>query len=177
MTFLSVPEQSRGKVQKLAEYVMEIIPPWHFRDLNPSVFSIPVQAPKRKCHLFYLLGGIHQLNVTLRPGHDSSSLPLPCLLMSQQTHCVSLTHTHSLGMCSHRISDILNNADGWPCWGNLSHTGNLELVSAAFWTNCTDLWNRSMLEVKVVLITALSPNSARIGSTVFPCIITTLNLA
>lgn len=131
MTFLSLPEQSRGKVQKLAEYVVEIIPPWHFRDLTPPVFRIPVQAPKRKCHLFYLLGGIHQLNVTLRPGHDSCSPPLPWSLTSQ--------HTHSLRMCPHRISDILNNAHAWPCWGNLSHTSNLELVSAAFWTNCTDL--------------------------------------
>lgn len=139
MTFLSLPEQRRGKVQKLAECALEIIPPWHFRDLGPPVFSIPVQAPKRKCHLFYLLGGIHQLNVTLRPGHDSSSLTLPRLLMSQHTLslCVSqsLCHAHTLRMCPHPISDILNHADAWPCWGNLSHTGNLELVSAAFWTN------------------------------------------
>lgn len=34
---------------------------------------------------FYLLGGIHQLNMTLRPGHDSFSLPLPRPLTSQHT--------------------------------------------------------------------------------------------
>ena len=105
--------------QKLAECVVEIIPPWHFRDLGPLVFNIPVQAPKRKCHLFYLLEGIQRLNVTLRPGHDSSTT-------SMVAHKPTLTHTHTLGMCPRCISDILNNADAWPCWGNLSHTGNLE---------------------------------------------------
>lgn len=82
---------------------------------------------------FYLLGGIHQLNMTLRPGHDSSSLPLPRPFTSQ--------HTDTRVTCPPSVSDILNNADAWPCWGNLSSSGNLELVSVAFWTNCTDLWN------------------------------------
>lgn len=135
MTFRGLPNQSRGKVQKLAEYVMEIIPPWHFGDLGPSVFSIPVQTPKRKCHLFYLLEGIHQLNVTLRPCYDSSSQALPCLSMSQAAH------NHTPGTCPHRLHDILNNADAWPCCTNLFfHKGELELFSAAFeLTNWPDL--------------------------------------
>lgn len=55
MTFLSLPEQSRGKVQKLAECVVEIIPPWHFRDLGPSDFSIPVQALRENVTFFIYL--------------------------------------------------------------------------------------------------------------------------
>lgn len=56
MTFLSLPERSRGNVQKLAENVVEIIPPWHFRDLGPSVFSIAVQAPEENVTFFIYLG-------------------------------------------------------------------------------------------------------------------------
>lgn len=45
------------------------------------------------------------------------------------------THTCRPGMCPHRFSDILNNADAWPCWDNLSLTGNLVSPSVALWTN------------------------------------------
>lgn len=134
MTFLGVPKQSGGKVQKAGRVCDGNYSSLTFQGPQPIGFRILVQVRKRKCHLFYLLRGIRQLNVTLRPGYDSSSQPLPCLLMSQRAQ------THTPGTCPYRITDILNNADAWPCSGNLSHKGNLEWFSVAFWTNCADLW-------------------------------------
>lgn len=50
--FLSLPKQNGGKGQK---DVVEIIPPWHFRHLGPSVFSIPVQAARENVTFFIYL--------------------------------------------------------------------------------------------------------------------------
>lgn len=67
---------------------------------------------------FYLLEGIDQLNVTLRPGRAGSRR------RRADTH----SHPISGGPRAHQIPDILNNADAWPCWGNLSFKGNLEAL-------------------------------------------------
>ncbi len=49
--------QSReGQGTKLAKCVVEIIPPWHFRDLGPLVFSIPVEEPRENVTFFIYLG-------------------------------------------------------------------------------------------------------------------------